>query len=89
MTILSKAILQIRCDPYQTINGSFHRTRTTIFTVHMETQKKEEWDAYIELAKVCIQLSDNESAEKYLIFVQEKNPTFKAAEIDSLLESIK
>ena len=52
MTILSKAILQIQCDPYQTINGSFHRTRTKNFTIHMETQttlnsqsslEKEEW----------------------------------------------
>ena len=34
--------MQIQCDPYQTPNGIFHRTRTTTtknFTIHMETQK--------------------------------------------------
>ena len=52
MTILTNAILQIQCDPYQITSGIFHRTRTKKFTVHMETQKtmnsqssleKEEW----------------------------------------------
>ena len=31
--------LQIQCNPYQTTNGSFHRTRTKNFTICMETQK--------------------------------------------------
>ena len=31
--------LQIQCDPYQIINGIFHRTGTKKFTIHMETQK--------------------------------------------------
>ena len=44
--------LQIQCNPYQTINDIFHRTRTKTFTIHIETQKtqnsqssleKEEW----------------------------------------------
>ena len=48
----TKHDLQIQCDPYQITNGIFHRTRTKIFTTHMETQKtlnsqsnleKEEW----------------------------------------------
>ena len=52
-------------------------------------ENKEDWDAYIELAKVCIQLNQNNLAEGYLLTVKEKNPTFKAAEIDTLLESIK
>ena len=51
----TKHNMQIQCDPYQTPNGIFHRTRTTTtknFTIHMETQKtlnsqsclkKEEW----------------------------------------------
>ena len=68
-------------------NGDYDLAKVTYTDLLREN--KEEWDAYIELAKVCIQLSDNESAEKYLIFVQEKNPAFKADEIDSLLESIK
>ena len=32
-------ILQFPCNPYQTTNGIFHRTRTKIFTICMETQK--------------------------------------------------
>ena len=35
----TKCILQIQCNPYQTTNGIFHRTRTKNFTLHMETQK--------------------------------------------------
>ena len=44
--------LQIQCDPYQTTNNIFHRTRIKNFTIHMEAQKtpnskssleKEEW----------------------------------------------
>ena len=31
--------LQIQCNPYQTTNGSFHRTRTKSFTICMEKQK--------------------------------------------------
>ena len=31
--------LQVQCNPYQTTNGIFHRTRTENFTVCMETQK--------------------------------------------------
>ena len=31
--------LQIQCNPYQTTNGIFHRTRTKNFTVCIETQK--------------------------------------------------
>ena len=31
--------LQIQCNPYQTTNGIFHRTRTKNFRICMETQK--------------------------------------------------
>ena len=31
--------LQIQCNPYQTTNGIFHRSRTKNFTICMETQK--------------------------------------------------
>ena len=48
----TKCNLQIQCDPYQIANDIFHRTRTKISTIHMESQKtlssrnsleKEEW----------------------------------------------
>ena len=35
----TQSILQIQCNPYQAINGIFHRTRTNSFTVCMEIQK--------------------------------------------------
>ena len=49
---ITKQNLQIQCDPYHITSGIFHRTRTKIFTIHMETQKtlnnkssleKEKW----------------------------------------------
>ena len=49
---ITKGNLQVQCDLYEITNGIFHRTRTKIFTIHMETQKilnsqinleKEEW----------------------------------------------
>ena len=48
----TKCNVQTQSDLYQIINGIFHRTRTNIFAIHMETQKtlnsqssleKEEW----------------------------------------------
>ena len=35
----TKCSLRIQCDPYQIINGIFHRTRTKNFTIDMETQR--------------------------------------------------
>ena len=36
---ITKCNIQIQCNPYQIINGIFHRTRTKFLTIHMETQK--------------------------------------------------
>ena len=33
--------LQIQCNPYQTTNSIFHRSRTKNFTIRMETQKTQ------------------------------------------------
>ena len=33
-----KSNLQIQCNPYQAMNGIFHRTRTNNFTYYMEIQ---------------------------------------------------
>ena len=49
----------IQCNPYQAINGIFHRTRINNFTIFFETQKtsdsqsnlgKEEWNWRNQLA---------------------------------------
>ena len=51
-THTTKCNLQIQYDPYKITNGTFHRTKTKNFTIHMEIQKtqnsqnsleKEEW----------------------------------------------
>ena len=46
--------LQIQCNPYQITNGIFHRTRTKIFSICMETQKilnsqSKSWERKTEL----------------------------------------
>lgn len=59
--------------------------------VYMEVVKADlnNWDAYLELAKVLLQLNDNKGAEKYLIYLQEKNPSYKSLEVENLLSSLK
>ncbi|MBP5601149.1 MAG: tetratricopeptide repeat protein [Treponema sp.] len=66
--------------------GEYDYAKST-YTDLLKTDK-ENWDAYIELAKVCMQVNDNANAEKYLIFVQEKNPSYKAKEVAGLLSSL-
>ena len=43
--------LQIQCNPYQTTNGIFRRTRTKNFTICMETQKTPNSQSYLEKEK--------------------------------------
>lgn len=65
----------------------FDNAKTTYIQVLQKDSSS--WDSYIELAKVCIALGDNSSAEKYLTVVQIKNPSHRKNEVDSLLASIK
>ena len=44
----TKCKLQIQCDPYQTANGIYHRTRTKNFAIHMETQKTSNSQSSLE-----------------------------------------
>ena len=50
MTILPKAIYR-QCNPSQTTNGIFHRTRTKNFTICMETQKTPNNQSNLEKEK--------------------------------------
>ena len=43
--------LKIQCNPYQTTNGIFHRTRTIYFTICMETQKTPNSQSNLEKEK--------------------------------------
>ena len=40
--------LQIQCNPYQAINGIFHRARTNNFTICMEIQKTSNRQSNLE-----------------------------------------
>ena len=42
---------QSQCNPYETTNGIFHRTRTKNFTIHMETQKTPNSQSNLEKEK--------------------------------------
>ena len=66
--------------------GEYDSAKAT-YTELLKTDK-ENWDAYIELGKVCMQLNDNDNAEMYLVYVQEKNPMYRKAEIADLLKTI-
>ena len=43
--------LQIQCNPYQTTNGIFHRTRAKNVTICMETQKTSNSQSNLEKEK--------------------------------------
>ena len=43
--------LQIQCNPYQTTNGIYHRSRTKNFTICMETQKTLNIQSNLQKAK--------------------------------------
>ena len=48
-----KSNLQIKCNPYQTTNSIFHRTRTKDFTICMETQKTPNSQSNLEKEKIA------------------------------------
>ena len=66
--------------------GQYDYAKST-YTELLKTDK-ENWDACIELAKVCMQLGDNAGAEKWLVYVQEKNPNYRKSEVAGLLANV-
>ena len=52
-----KCNLQIQCDPYQITDDIFHRTRTQIFTINMETQKTLNSQSSLEKEKMELEES--------------------------------
>ena len=49
---------------------------------------KEEWDAYLKVAKCYIQLGDSENALRYLAYLNSMNPAFNAEEVELLLNTL-
>lgn len=70
-----------------TESGQFDNAKVTYEDVIR--QNPENYDAYIELAKVCIALKDTSSAEGYLVALQTKKPEYRASEVRSLLNAVK
>lgn len=65
--------------------GDFNNAKTTYLEIlNSDTSN---WDTYIEVAKVYMALKDTANAEAYLKILQQKNPTYKKAEVDALLEA--
>lgn len=52
-------------------------------------QDKKLYDAYIEVANVCTALGDLDSAEGYLLTLQELNPSYRKEEVAALLQSLR
>ena len=55
--------LQIQCNPYQTTNGLFHRTRTKNFTICMETQKTSNSQSNLEKQKKKLEESGSRNSD--------------------------
>ncbi|MCR4631853.1 MAG: tetratricopeptide repeat protein [Treponema sp.] len=49
---------------------------------------KENWGAYLNVAKCFIQLEDNENALRYLAYLNSKAPEFKSEEVENLLNTL-
>lgn len=49
------------------------------------TKNPENLEAFVGLAKVQIQTGDSQGAYKNLLYVRKKNPSFRKAEVDSLI----
>jgi len=56
-------------------------------TTYLEVIKYDDqnWDAYVELGKVCLAQQDDANAEKYLRYVQTKRPDWRAEEVTNLM----
>lgn len=68
-------------------NGEYDSAKST-YTDLIKSDKNN-WDAYIELAKICMQLNQNGLADEYLTYVQVNNPSYKKAEVNKLLSAVR
>ncbi|MBR5934332.1 MAG: tetratricopeptide repeat protein [Treponema sp.] len=67
--------------------GQFDNAKQTYIEVIQ--QKPDNYEAYINLSKVCIALKDTVSAQAYLEALKKKKPEYKAAEVQQLLDTVK
>ncbi len=71
----------------QTEAGQFENAKQTYIEVIQ--QKPDNYDAYIDLAKVCIALKDTVSAEGYLNALKNKKPEYRTSEVKYLLDTVR
>ena len=67
--------------------GQFENAKQTYIEVIQ--QKPDNYDAYIDLAKVCIALKDTVSAEGYLNALKNKKPEYRTSEVKYLLDTVR
>ncbi|MCK9168914.1 MAG: tetratricopeptide repeat protein [Treponema sp.] len=78
----------VRSNLAQTFAGDGQYDNAKTSYLELIKLDNNNWDAYIELAKVCMSLKDNPSAEKYLLYLQSKQPAYRKIEVDNLLSAV-
>ena len=68
-------------------DGQFDNAKTTY--TELIRRDGTNWDAYVELGKVCMSTGDVAGAERYLSEVQTKRPNHRRAEVTELLSAIR
>ncbi len=66
--------------------GEYENARKSYESILLTNPKN--YEAYLEIAKVCIALKDNEGAKKYLSTLKEKDSSYKTTEVTDLLASL-
>ncbi len=68
------------------ISGDFEASKN--YYIELINVDKENWGAYLNVAKCLIQLGDNENALRYLAYLNSKAPDFKSEEVEMLLNTL-
>lgn len=66
-------------------SGDFDNAKATY--TEIISRDAGNWDSYIEISKVFIAQNDMANAQSYLKILQQKTPTYRKAEVDSLLSA--
>ena len=80
---------EVRSNLAQAFAGAGQYDNAKTSYVELLKQSPSDWNAYVELGKVCMALNDNAGAEAYLTAVQSKQPQFRKDEVSALLSSIR
>ena len=67
-------------------SGAYDKAKT--YYLLLIENDKENWEAYLNVAKCFIQLGDSENALRYLAYLNSKAPDFKKSEVENLLNTL-